>query len=190
MKKLLKSTLKVIILIFIIGFLFIQYLISDFNNPFDEFRLNELKSEIKKAEPVPADFIEIYNKVNPITNTNGILLDAFKENYGRECPCLNLARLSGLYSNNKLLGNDYTLAWKLEKEFTQEQCFNFYSKIYDFTYNNIGLYSASEFFFKKPLNKLNYEQMATLAIMFQNSSLYNPIRNPEGIKQKLSELKN
>ncbi len=75
--------------------------------------MNELRSEIKKAKLIPTDFIDVYSQTKPITNTNGILFDAIKENYYRECPCLNVARMSFIKGNNRLLGNEYVFAVKL-----------------------------------------------------------------------------
>lgn len=189
MKKLLKFMLNAVILILVCGFLFIQYLKSDFNNSFDQVKLSQLKSKIEKAEPIPTDFIEAYNHINPITSTNGILIDAIKGNYLRECPCLNVARMSFIHGENKLLENEYVLAWKLEKEFTQKQCLYLYAQQFDFLYNNKGIKSASEYFFHKKTDDLSYDEMATLILMFQNSSLYNPIKNPKLIEQKLNEIK-
>ncbi len=170
--------------------MFVQYLKSDLNNSFDKKQLNELKAEIEKAEPISTEFIKVYERVNPITNTNGILFDGIKENYYKDCPCLNAARLSFIKGKNRLTGNELVLAWKLEKEFTQKQCLSFYVEKHNFLYENIGINQASEYYFNKKLAELNFDQMATLTLMIKNAALYNPKRNPEGIKQKIAELKN
>lgn len=189
MKKLLKVIWKILILICIIGFVFIQYLKSDFNNQFEQKKLNELKLEIEKANSLPSAFVKIYNKVYKTTNTNGILFDRIRERYHRECPCLNVAQTSFIRSKNRLLGNEYVLAWKLEKEFTQEQCLFLYAKQYHFLYGNKGINSASKYYFNKKITELNYDEMATLVIMLRNPSLYNPIKNPENVEEKLNKLK-
>ena len=189
MKKLLRFLFKTIILILLIGFIFIQFLKSDFNNPFDQNRLAELKSEIKDAKSITSDFTKAYEIVNPITNTNGILFDGLKEDYKRECPCLNVARMSFIYGENRLLGNEYVLAWKLEKEFTQKQCLDYYVRNFDFAQNKIGINAASNYYFKKEISELNFDENVTLAIMLKNPFLYNPIRQPERLKNKLTEIK-
>jgi len=189
MKKLFNFLVKTVILVLILGLLFIQYLKSDLNSDFDEKHLNNLKTEIKKAQTIPPKFINVFNKINPITNTNGIIYDRLKGNYERICPCLNLTLITSFNRKNRLTGNEYVLSWKLEKEFTQEQCFNYYIQNYDFLYQNNGIFKASEYYFNKQLSELNFDQMATLTLMIKNASLYNPTRNAEGIKRKIEEMK-
>ncbi len=189
MKKLFRFLVKTVILILILGFLFVQYLKSDLNKTFNQEQLSQLKTEIGKAEPIPSEFLEVFNKINPITNTNGVLYDAITENRNRECPCVDLALIAPVNGKNRYTGNRYILSWKLEKEFTQEQCFNYYVRNYDFLYENDGIFEASEYYFNKPLSELNFDQMATLTLMLRNASLYNPKRNPEGIKKRIAEIK-
>ena len=189
MKKLLRFLVKTIILILILGFLFVQYLKSDLNNTFDKEQLSQLKTEIEKAESIPTEFLKVFNEINPITNTSGILYDAITENRKRVCPCVNLAIIAPVSGKNRYTGNRYVLSWKLEKDFTQEECFNYFIQNYDFLYNNDGIFEASEFYFNKPLSELDFDQMATLTLMLRNASLYNPKRNPEGLKKRIVEIK-
>ncbi len=189
MLKVVKYSLSTLILILMIVFAFIQYLKSDFNNPFDQNKLTKLKSKIEKSNSIPSDFAKVYELINPITNTNGILVDELKEDYKRDCPCLNVARQSRIFSQNRLLGNEYVLAWKLEKEFTQKECLDYYVRNFNFANSNIGICSASEYYFNKEVTELNFDENATLVIMMKNPIFYNPLLQPERLKKKLTEIK-
>jgi len=119
------------------------------------------------------------------------LVDGFKNSSDyRTCPCLNVARSSFIFSDSRILGNQYVLSWKIEKEFTQMQCLNYYVSNYDFMSQKIGLEQAAVFYFQKKSDELNEEEMSILSLSLRNSALYNPITNLEGIKKKLLELKN
>ena len=87
--------------------------------------------------------------------------------------------MSFIFGQNRLLGNEYVLAWKLEKEFTQKQCLDYYVRNFDFAQNKIGINAASNYYFNKEISELNFDENATLAIMLKNPFLYNPIRQPE-----------
>ena len=80
------------------------------------------------------------------------------------------------------------LAVKLEDDVTQKECINWIVSNYDFLENQIGISNASKFYYKKDISKLSDAEMATLALIFKNSSLYNPKRNPDGMKKLVSEL--
>ncbi len=188
MKKILRFILRAILLIFVVVILFVQYLKSELNNAFDSTSLNELKKEISNAESIPEDFMEVHRQINPIRNTSRTIFNRIVENSHYECPCLNVARAGFIRSKNRFTGNAFVLSWKLEKEFTQEQCFDYYAANYDFGYGTNGLKSAAEYYFKKEISNLTHKEKATLVIMFENSVLYNPINRPERINQKLKEL--
>ena|SRR5690606_13205872 len=191
--------MKIILKILTIGilgsvfllFLFIQYLKSDLNNSFHPSDINKLKTEIKSAEELPKKFLEVYNIIQPITNTTDELFNCFFENYNNNCPCLEVANFKQhlTMNNNRITGNKYILAWKPEKEVTQQECLKFLVTKHDFLYNNIGIEKASRFYFKSSLDSLSEDQMMILTLMLKNPALYNPKINPEGIKQELEKIK-
>ncbi len=174
----------------ILAFLFIQYLKSDLYSPFDENELNELKSNIENTQLLPQKFIKTFNKVNEITNTNGKFFDGLRGTSNKVCPCLYVSRMSFELYNSRIKTNTYVLSWKLEKDFSQEKCLSYFAQIYDFANENIGIENASNFYFQKKLEDLNDEEMSILVLVMKNSSLYNPLRNMEGIKKRLEEINN
>jgi len=63
-------TIGILGIVFLL-FLFIQYLKSDLNSSFQKSDIYELKAKIKSAEELPKNFLEVYNSIQPITNTSG-----------------------------------------------------------------------------------------------------------------------
>jgi hypothetical protein len=149
--------------------------------------------EINSAEKIPKEFHQVFYSLYKTKSANQLFLDRLLGNYDTDCPCI----LAAYYSNltylpvkNRLLANQYSLAWKLEKYFSQEQCLNFVAKEADFLYGSLGIKKASEFYFNKDIHDLNTREYQTLALMLENPSLYNPMRFPENIEQRLDALQN
>lgn len=79
---------------------------------------------------------------------------------------------------------EYIIAVRLEKNYTKEEIIAMYYNIYDFGHNANGIRSASRIYFGKEPKDLNIEESAVLTGMLKNSSLYNPIRNPQGVTNR------
>src|SRR5699024_4474274 len=71
-----------------------------------------------------------------------------------------------------------------EKNYTKNEIIAMYYNVYDFSNNADGIRSASRIYFGKEPQELAVEEAAVLAGMFKNSSLYNPLRNPEGVTNR------
>jgi len=193
---LVKKNLKYLLILgttLIVGvLLFIQYLISDFHNPYDKAEFDKLKAEINNAEKLPSDFQIVFDEMYPVTNTNGILIDELNSERNRSCPCLHVAYMNWNLNQqnypNKF--DEYILSWKLEKEFSQNQCLKYLAYNHNFLRSQIGIDQASAYYFEKKLNALNKKEFAILTLMIRNANLYDPIRNMHGIESKLSEINN
>jgi len=79
---------------------------------------------------------------------------------------------------------EWIIAIRLERQYTKEEIIAQYFNIYDFGNNGDGIRSASKIYFDKEPIDLNLKESALLVGMFKNSSLYNPRRNPEGVKNR------
>ncbi|OYX25346.1 MAG: penicillin-binding protein, partial [Flavobacteriales bacterium 32-35-8] len=79
---------------------------------------------------------------------------------------------------------EWIIAIRLERQYTKEEIIAQYFNIYDFNNNGDGIRSASRIYFGKEPKELNIKESAMLVGMFQNSSLYNPRRNPVGVKNR------
>lgn len=79
---------------------------------------------------------------------------------------------------------EWIIAIRLERQYTKEEIIAMYLNVYDFGNNADGIRSASRIYFgKEPIN-LDINESAILAGMLNNSSLYNPRRNPVGVTNR------
>tara|TARA_B100001146_G_scaffold225257_1_gene249097 strand:- start:22247 stop:24571 length:2325 start_codon:yes stop_codon:yes gene_type:complete len=79
---------------------------------------------------------------------------------------------------------EWVIATRLERRYTKEEIITMYFNEYDFLNQAVGIESAANIYFDKAPNNLSTVESATLVGMFKNSSLYNPLRNPEGVKNR------
>jgi len=79
---------------------------------------------------------------------------------------------------------EYVIATRLERQYTKQEIITMYYNIYDFGNNGDGIRSAARIYFGKEPNDINQEEAAMLVGMFKNSTLYNPVRNPEGVTNR------
>lgn len=79
---------------------------------------------------------------------------------------------------------EWVIATRLERRYTKEEILTMYFNEYDFLNQAVGIQSASHIYFDKEPNELTTVESAILVGMFKNSSLYNPLRNPEGVKNR------
>lgn len=80
---------------------------------------------------------------------------------------------------------EWIIAVRLERKYTKEEIMAMYLNRYDFINGSQGIRAASENYFggKQPA-ELDLHEAAVLVGMLKNSSLYNPLRNPEGVKNQ------
>lgn len=79
---------------------------------------------------------------------------------------------------------EWVLATRLERSYTKEEIIAMYFNIYDFGNNADGIRSAARIYFGKEPMDLKTEESAMLVGMFKNSSLFNPMRREEMVKNR------
>ncbi|MEC5165263.1 penicillin-binding protein 1A [Flavobacterium sp. PL11] len=79
---------------------------------------------------------------------------------------------------------EWIIAIRLERQYTKNEIIAMYCNVYDFGNNSVGVSSAAKTYFSKEPKDLTIEESAILVGMFKNSGLYNPIRNPQGVKNR------
>ncbi|MCF7566825.1 transglycosylase domain-containing protein [Sabulilitoribacter arenilitoris] len=79
---------------------------------------------------------------------------------------------------------EWVIATRLERQYTKEEIMTQYFNKYDFGNNGDGIKSASRIYFNKEPIDLEIKEAAMLVGMFVNSALYNPRRNPVGVKNR------
>ncbi|MCC8173365.1 MAG: penicillin-binding protein [Odoribacter sp.] len=79
---------------------------------------------------------------------------------------------------------EWVIAVRLEKSYTKEEILAMYLNKFDFLNLAVGINSASEVYFREPLDSLKVEQAAMLVGMAKNPALFNPLRRPEQTKER------
>ena len=198
MKKFYRTLKRILIagaILFIGLYLYTKYYWLNFAN---EIELIALVSEIKEAETLPEKFYELYQADYPNSLTYSlnrqIITGFFKSNIKKppSSQVAILSRLSWRKSNSfdkrrsKLL--EISLSWEIESGTTQKECLNWVMEKFDFSSQTNGIRQASQFYFEKEISELNDRELASLVIMTNNPSLYNPFRRKELLEQKVNEL--
>ncbi|WP_299547992.1 transglycosylase domain-containing protein [Seonamhaeicola sp.] len=103
-------------------------------------------------------------------------------------------QLAKLFFTKKASGNivkrmiqkvkEWVIATRLERQYTKEEIIVQYFNKYDFLNNADGIRSAARIYFGKEPKELSLKESAMLVGMFKNSALYNPLRNPIGVKNR------
>ena len=79
---------------------------------------------------------------------------------------------------------EWIIAIRLERQYTKNEIIAMYCNVYDFGNYSVGVSSAAQTYFSKAPKDLTIEESAILVGMFKNSGLYNPVRNPVGVKNR------
>lgn len=79
---------------------------------------------------------------------------------------------------------EWIIATRLERRYTKEEIITMYFNEYDFVNQAVGIESAAHIYFDKGPASLTTAESAMLVGMFKNASLYNPLRNPEGVMNR------
>jgi len=74
---------------------------------------------------------------------------------------------------------EWIIAARLEKRYTKDEIIALYLNRYDFINQAVGIKSAAEIYFNKPVDSLNVQESAMLVGMLKNSALYNPLRREQ-----------
>ncbi len=78
----------------------------------------------------------------------------------------------------------YLAVFKLEKQYTKEEIFEFYVNNHLLGGNIYGVEQASQYYFGKSVKELNLSEAATIAGMFQSPNTYRPNVNPENATER------
>lgn len=79
---------------------------------------------------------------------------------------------------------EWIIAIRLERQYTKNEIIAMYCNVYDFNNSSVGVSSAAKTYFSKEPKDLTIDESAILVGMFNNSSLYNPVRNPQGVTNR------
>jgi penicillin-binding protein 1A len=79
---------------------------------------------------------------------------------------------------------EWIIAIRLERQYTKSEIIAMYCNVYDFGNYSVGVSSAAKTYFSKEPKYLTIDESAILVGMFKNSGLYNPVKNPQGVKNR------
>ncbi len=79
---------------------------------------------------------------------------------------------------------EWIIAIRLERRYTKDEIITMYFNEYDFLNQAVGIESAANIYFDKPPSQLTTAEAAMLVGMFKNSSLFNPNRRPEMVRER------
>jgi penicillin-binding protein 1A len=79
---------------------------------------------------------------------------------------------------------EWVIATRLERQYTKDEIITMYLNKYDFLNQAVGIRSASRIYFGKEPIDLTTEEGAMLVGMLKNSSLFNPLRREEMVKNR------
>ncbi|GIZ07989.1 penicillin-binding protein 1A [Flavobacterium sp. UMI-01] len=79
---------------------------------------------------------------------------------------------------------EWIIAIRLERQYTKNEILAMYCNVYDFGNFAVGVSSAAQTYFSKTPKQLTIDESAMLVGMFKNSSLYNPKKNIQGVKNR------
>ncbi|MCI2255079.1 penicillin-binding protein [Domibacillus sp. PGB-M46] len=100
-------------------------------------------------------------------------------------------------ARNIYLTQDRTLArkiaevlysYQIEKKLDKEEILDLYLNVIYFNHNTYGVEAAAQYYFQKPVDKLSKAQMAFIAAIPNNPTLYDPERNVENTKKRQERL--
>ncbi len=93
-------------------------------------------------------------------------------------------RSKNLFQAIKQKVKEWVIATRLERNYTKEEIIAMYLNIYDFGHAADGIRSAARIYFGKEPSELRIQESAVLVGMLKNSSLYNPIRREELVRNR------
>lgn len=88
----------------------------------------------------------------------------------------------------------YMAIFKIEKKYTKEEILEFYVNSQYFSTGGTnfesvnGVEQASQYYFGKSVSDLNLSEASLMVGLFNNPSLYNPYRNPEGCTNRRNKV--
>ncbi|KZR59583.1 transglycosylase domain-containing protein [Pseudobacillus badius] len=100
-------------------------------------------------------------------------------------------------ARNVYLSHDRTLvrkvsevlyAYELEKRLSKDEILNLYLNAIYFNHQVYGVEAAAQFYFQKHVNELTKAQMAFIAAIPNNPSLYDPVRHFDNTKKRQERL--
>jgi len=194
-----KRILKLVKIGLVLGLLSIillyVYILNAWKLDYTTSDISKLISQIQQAEALPEQFYTLYNVEFEQSLENSIAKQTWRSLISNTYK----PSISHFVSRFYYHGTHFqyhrnvsfvklSLALELEQRTTKRELLNWDMSTIDFLHNQHGIASAACFYFDKTLTALSDKELATLVVMSKNTSLYNPIRRPQLVAQKVEQL--
>ena len=211
MKKIIRTFIFSIILIFVASFSFLTYQgYLLYKNAIEEVSISEKIDEIHKNtieytkyEMLPKDYVNAVVAVEDrrFFEHNGIDLISIARAIGKDISTLSLAE-GGSTITQQLAKNTYFtqkkeftrkiaeifMAFEYEKECSKEEIFELYVNTMYFGDGYYSIADATQGYFNKNVDEMNLYECTLLAGIPNAPSVYAPTENPELAKQRQAQV--
>ena len=79
-------------------------------------------------------------------------------------------------------------AFQMERRWTKQEILEKYLNEMPLGHNNSGVEAASQFYFGHSVRNISLAESALLVIVYANPTLYSPLKNPEGARERSHEI--
>ena len=197
MKKLLTILVRTLIIIFVSILLLWIYLNFRVKNSWDSFYVREeviqATYEINESFDLPKIFTSTYDSIYPKIREKEFSIT--RTLLGQNLPATLVARVpSNSFSLKKTPWShaltDIYLSAAISEYCTPEKCFDYFTSHFDFLHGQIGIDSATHFYYNKDINELSNREIVGLIAMLENPVLFNPFLNRKNYEKKVNKLMN
>ncbi|HKX85116.1 MAG TPA: transglycosylase domain-containing protein [Flavobacterium sp.] len=167
-----KNLFKIVLIILLIFFSGYAYLLSDYNPIFNNRAFISLKQSIESA------------KREDLSSMDILYFEIHQSDERKVCPCKIITNSVDPY-RHQIFSKNKLYAAKIKRSFSSNDCLKQHLLNGEFLHNIVGVKKASDYYFQKPIERLNEKEKITLLVMLQNPALYNPERRTELIERKV-----
>lgn len=193
--KILKNVSFLLILILLLGitgFVSVRmWLGYRFDSKIRDLGYKVFSEDIRNAQSMPNELYDAYSLVhtyNKNTLTNELLLKIslrlFDDKFAMaNCPCVEVNY--GFVTN---LFDRLAVGIQLDKDVGSIKCLDYYLEHFFFHHGLRGVRNASKFYYNKPLESLEKNELIELCIMIRYPSIYDKKKNPDQLKKVLLRI--
>lgn len=179
-----------------------SFLLDNNGQPFAEIYQNENRI-YKKLKDIPQFFLDLvivnedqnfyqHKGIDLLAITRAALINAKSSDLKQGGSTITQQLAKNLYLTNEKTferkWNEIIYTLSLEKNYSKDQLLELYINTIYFQHGIYGIESASQFYFQKHTEELSKAEMAFLAAIPNNPTLYDPLTNFDNTKKRQQQL--